>query len=139
MPGERPEDVVAEFQRVLDDLAEREPGIEGELEMTLERPGTEVPEGSPLVQGLLRAGDSHGVEPCIEGMTATCSICRASCGRCSLIRSPGTVVSIGLKSPPLGWSGFMSKVSVWLGPPGIQSRMQARLRDGDARPSAASV
>ena len=70
MPGERPEDVVAEFQRVLNDLVQREPGIDGKLEMTLERPGTEVPEDSPLVQGLLRASDAHGVEPRIEGMTA---------------------------------------------------------------------
>jgi acetylornithine deacetylase len=70
MPGERPEDVVAEFQRVLNDLVQREPGIDGKLGMTLERPGTEVPEDSPLVQGLLRASDAHGVEPRIEGMTA---------------------------------------------------------------------
>lgn len=40
------------------------------LRMTLERPGTEVPEASPLVQGLLGAIASSGRDPTIEGMTA---------------------------------------------------------------------
>src|SRR5579871_673964 len=38
---------------------------------------------------------------------------------------PDTEVGIGLKSPPFSVFGFMSKVSLWLGPPSIQSRIQA--------------
>ena len=47
---------------------------------------------------------------------------------------PGTAVSIALVSPPLAWPGLGLKVSNWLGPPRIQSRMQAmpRLRSSSA-------
>jgi acetylornithine deacetylase len=38
--------------------------------MTLERPGSEVPEDDALVQGLLDAGESSGVPRVVEGMTA---------------------------------------------------------------------
>lgn len=70
MPGERTETVVAEFQAVLDDLGSRVPDLKATLEMTLDRPGTEVPEASRLVQGLLEAGEASGVAPVVEGMTA---------------------------------------------------------------------
>ena len=36
---------------------------------------------------------------------------------------PGTLVAIGLNSPPFGVSGFRSKVSLCDGPPSIHSRM----------------
>src|SRR3954447_21992864 len=55
-------------------------------------------------------------------MVAWCIIL-ASFGKCSLICTPGTLVSIGLKVPGLGVPGFMSNVSLWLGPPAIHSRM----------------
>src|SRR5579875_1352379 len=58
-------------------------------------------------------------------------------GRCSLNLMPGTVVAISLKGPPLAWPGFKSKVSIWLGPPFIHKRMQARLRSGLAAAAAA--
>lgn len=70
MPGEAPDAVVAEFERVLDDLRAREPSVDASLETTLARPGTEVPESSALVQGLLAACGAHGVEQVVEGMTA---------------------------------------------------------------------
>lgn len=70
MPGESTEAVVAEFQAVLDAVAVSEPELRAELEMTLDRPGTEVPTDAPLVQGLLTSGESHGVAPKIEGQTA---------------------------------------------------------------------
>lgn len=70
MPGERPGEVVAEFQAVLDELSGREPALRAELTMTLERPGTEVAESSTLVQGLLKAGEEVGIPPRVEGMTA---------------------------------------------------------------------
>jgi acetylornithine deacetylase len=70
MPGEQTADVVSEFQSVLDSLAEQERDLNVRLEMTLDRPGTEVPEQTVLVQGLLRASETFGVEPTVEGMTA---------------------------------------------------------------------
>ena len=70
MPGEKAETVVAEFQSVLDVVAAEESELKARLEITLDRPGTEVPEDSPLVQALLRASRAHDVEPMVEGMTA---------------------------------------------------------------------
>jgi acetylornithine deacetylase len=70
MPGESPEEVVREFQRVLDDLRVREPALDAQLEMTLERPGSEVAADSRLVSGLLDAAKSVGVPSVVEGMTA---------------------------------------------------------------------
>src|SRR5262245_48257366 len=49
----------------------------------------------------------------------------ATLGKCSLISMPDTEVWIGLNSPALSVPGFMSKVSLWVGPPSIHSRMQA--------------
>jgi acetylornithine deacetylase len=70
MPGEDPTQIVREFQSVLDALLEREPALSATLEMTLERPGTDVPESSPLVRGLVEAAVVHGLQGKIEGMTA---------------------------------------------------------------------
>jgi acetylornithine deacetylase/succinyl-diaminopimelate desuccinylase-like protein len=58
------------MQRVLDDLSAREPSLDASLEITLERPGTEVAGDSNLVRGLLEAGRAHGVPPTVAGMTA---------------------------------------------------------------------
>ena len=52
---------------------------------------------------------------------------------------PGTLVAMGLKGPPLAWPGLRSKVSSWLGPPLIHSRIQERLRWGWSAVSAARV
>src|SRR5579862_3710671 len=49
---------------------------------------------------------------------------------------PGTFVAIGRNGPASRQPGFMSKVSIWLAPPFIQSRMQCLLR---LRASAAIV
>src|SRR5262245_4576410 len=54
---------------------------------------------------------------------AACFISLANLGKCSLIWMPGTLVLIGLKVPALAVPGFMSKVSLWLGPPAIHRRM----------------
>lgn len=70
LPGESTADVVAEFQGSLDALAAREPSLAASLDVTLERPGTEVPVSSRLVQGLLEAGKALGVPGTVEGMTA---------------------------------------------------------------------
>jgi len=70
LPGERTSEVVAEFQSVLDRLAGGEPSLSATLEMTLDRPGTEVPVPSRLVQGLLEAAEIVGVPASVAGMTA---------------------------------------------------------------------
>lgn len=70
MPGEVTAAVVAEFEEVLDGLRRRDDSVDASLEMTLDRPGTEVAVESRLVRGLLDAGVAFGVEPKVEGMTA---------------------------------------------------------------------
>ncbi|HSM59221.1 MAG TPA: ArgE/DapE family deacylase [Longimicrobiales bacterium] len=70
LPGERPEAVVREFRGVLERLSRREAALDASLEMTLERPGTEVPEEARVVRGLLDASAARGVVPVVEGMTA---------------------------------------------------------------------
>jgi hypothetical protein len=52
---------------------------------------------------------------------------------------PGTLVAMGLKGPPFSWPGLRSKVSSWLGPPLIQSRMHERLRCGFWAASSANA
>ena len=70
LPGETPTRVMEEFQIVLDCLAEEIPKLDAELTQRLTRPPSEVPENSPLVQGLVSACSVQGVEPVVEGMTA---------------------------------------------------------------------
>jgi acetylornithine deacetylase len=70
LPGERADDVLADFQRIADELRAGEPALELTLEVTLARPGTEVAEESVLVRGLLAAGEARGVPSRVEGMTA---------------------------------------------------------------------
>src|SRR5437763_80678 len=73
----------------------------------------------------------------MERTMASLSPCLASFGRYSLKRTPGALVAVSLKGPPLEWPGFRSKVSIWLGPPFIHSRMHERRRWGFAAVSAA--
>jgi len=70
MPGEQPEDVVADFTSVLEALRTSEPSLNATLRMTLERPGSEVAIDGPLVQGLLNAAAEEGTPADVEGMTA---------------------------------------------------------------------
>ncbi|MCY4645785.1 MAG: ArgE/DapE family deacylase [Gammaproteobacteria bacterium] len=69
LPHESPETVMGELAAVVAGLGEQA-RAGAALRMTLERPGTEVPEASPLVQGLLKAIAGRGGDPAIEGMTA---------------------------------------------------------------------
>jgi acetylornithine deacetylase len=59
-----------EFRAVLGQVAEGWPEMDAEVEVTLTRPGTEVPRDSRLVQGLLDAAERHGIRPEVRGMTA---------------------------------------------------------------------
>src|SRR4051812_47286184 len=59
-------------------------------------------------------------------MTAISASALAIFGQCSATRRPGTADAIVLVGPWLGESGLGSNDSNWLGPPAIQSRMQAR-------------
>lgn len=70
LPGTPATSAVEDMQRVLEELGAREPALDASLEVTLERPGTEVPADSELVRRLLRAGGAHGLSPRVEGMTA---------------------------------------------------------------------
>ncbi|MFQ5538320.1 MAG: ArgE/DapE family deacylase [Gemmatimonadota bacterium] len=55
LPGEGGQDVMEELSAVLADLRGREPELNAELRMTLERSGTEVPVDSPPVEALCAA------------------------------------------------------------------------------------
>lgn len=70
LPGTPATTVVDEMQRVLDELGAREPSLDASLEVTLARPGTELPVESVLVRRLLQAGEAHGAPGRVEGMTA---------------------------------------------------------------------
>lgn len=70
LPTESTATVVAPFRAALKELSRREPHVQGMLEVSLVRPGTEVPADHPLVTGLLAASESSGVPPMVEGMTA---------------------------------------------------------------------
>ncbi len=69
LPDEPPEVVMREFAAVVAGLG-RAARSGAALRMTLERPGTEVAEASPLVQGLLGAVAASGRDPVVAGMTA---------------------------------------------------------------------
>ena len=75
----------------------------------------------------------------IDRTGARWCICVANFGRCSEICMPGTDVSTGLNGPPLACPGFRSKVSIWLGPPDIHSKIQARRRSERMAASSANA
>src|SRR5258707_11281703 len=56
---------------------------------------------------------------------ASLSLIAASFGRCCESLTPGILVSMAVKEPPVGVPGLGSKVSMWLGPPSRKRRMQA--------------
>jgi hypothetical protein len=62
----------------------------------------------------------------IERMTANSFMTAAVRVQCSAIWTPETFVEIALVGPCVSAPGLGSKVSNWLGPPAIHSRMQAR-------------
>lgn len=70
MPGIPADTVLADLEAVLDGVRSAEPDLRAELEVTLARPGTEVPRESGLVRGLLAACEAQGVPPAVRGMTA---------------------------------------------------------------------
>ncbi len=70
LPGESAGEVESEFREALVRLRKNVPELEVELRLGLDRPGTEVDVGAPLVRGLLRAMRRRGIEARVEGMTA---------------------------------------------------------------------
>ena len=70
LPGESAAGTMDEFQAVLDELAAEVPELEAKLTQGLARPGTEIPNDSPLVAGLLAACTAEGVDSRLAGMTA---------------------------------------------------------------------
>ena len=77
----------------------------------------------------------------IDRIRATSFITRATRGKWWATWIPGTAVSMALVSPPVSVPGLGSQVSSWLGPPPIQSRMQAicRFRSSSAWTAIRSV
>ena len=70
LPGEVAADVLSPFTEALSTLEAGEPQLVAELEVILERPGTEVELDSTLVQGLLTALQETGLERSVRGMSA---------------------------------------------------------------------
>lgn len=70
VPGETPEQVMAEFRDMAAKAAAIIPDLTLDVSQGLTRPATEVPTEAPLVQGLLTALQGRGVEPTVEPMTA---------------------------------------------------------------------
>src|SRR5262245_9218576 len=75
----------------------------------------------------------------MDRMIASSLACFASLGKCGPRRMPGTADDIGLNGPLLAWPGLGSNVSVWLGPPDIQSKMHDFRRLGWSAVAAASA
>lgn len=70
LPGETTDEVVRPFRQALDTLGSEEDQAEAWLEVTLERPGSEVPTDEPRVLALLDAVRGSGREPSVRGMSA---------------------------------------------------------------------
>ena len=70
LPGEDTGAAVAPFEHALASLRSEDPEVTTELEVTLERPGTEVASDAPLVRGLLTALEASGQSARVQGMTA---------------------------------------------------------------------
>jgi acetylornithine deacetylase len=70
MPGDGPDTVLAELTEILEALRAREPAVTGAIEITLARPGTEVPADARVVTHLLDACRAHGLPATVRGMTA---------------------------------------------------------------------
>jgi acetylornithine deacetylase len=70
LPGTRDDAVLADIDAILHDVRMREPNLRGSLEVTLARPGTEVPMSAGVVTGLLDGCRAHRLPPAVKGMTA---------------------------------------------------------------------
>lgn len=70
MPHETAPDVLADFEAVLRRVASEESMLDPSLEITLARPGSDVPSDHPLVVGLLSAMAEEGLRAEVAGMTA---------------------------------------------------------------------
>ncbi len=70
LPGETAEAVLEEQRRILEGVRAVAPRMSATLDITLARPGTEIPADSLLARGLLDACEACGVSPAVAGMTA---------------------------------------------------------------------
>jgi acetylornithine deacetylase len=70
LPNEPRSDVIAPFEVALRALAGEEPGLDASIDVTLERPGSDVPRDTPFVGMLLDALRSEGCSPEVRGMSA---------------------------------------------------------------------
>ena len=75
LPGESREGVIAEMEGVLALARKSCPELDARIEAGLYRAGTEVPEDSPVVEGLRRACVRHGLPGEVKGMSAWVDAC----------------------------------------------------------------
>ena len=66
---------------------------------------------------------AYDTAPVTERITASLSATAPIFGRYSHTWRPVTLLALGRNGPPVLRPGFMSKVSIWLAPPFIHSRM----------------
>ncbi len=70
LPGESSTSVMSDFDSVLRSLQNDCPELDATLEMTLERPGTEVAADDPYVLALVEAARAVGASCTVQGMSA---------------------------------------------------------------------
>ncbi|MEX2466475.1 MAG: ArgE/DapE family deacylase [Gemmatimonadota bacterium] len=70
LPGEDAASVSRGFEEALETLRSEDSHVTADLEVTLERPGTEVASSHPLVLGLVAALQASGLDGNIRGMSA---------------------------------------------------------------------
>lgn len=70
LPGTSPSAVLEDFRRALDELRAGDPTIEADIEVALERPGSDVPADAPVVRALLAALERLGRPAELRGMSA---------------------------------------------------------------------
>ena len=70
LPGESAAAVRSEVEYLLGRLRSESPALRAEVEVTLDRDGSEIATGHPLVVELAAALEAEGIEPRVEGMTA---------------------------------------------------------------------
>ena len=70
LPGEDHDEVVEPFRTVLERLSRTQPDVDAELEVTLVRPGSDVPLDARVVRKLLAALEREEIDARVEGMSA---------------------------------------------------------------------
>src|SRR5690606_29871271 len=70
LPGTPPSAVLEDFRRVLDEMRAEDPSVEADVDVVLERPGSDVPADAPVVRALVAALGRLGRPAKLRGMSA---------------------------------------------------------------------